>query len=216
MSVADRRDGSPARRRRSFAPVVLAGLAAGALAAVAAARPAAVADGVPADALVVPPRGADVPLASTLSLVVLAAWGAALVLRGRARRAVLALGLLAAVGTVAALAVAAESLGDVVRRPYVEAGYAGVEASLTGWYVAAWVGTVASVVALAAAVRLAPCWPEMGTRYDAPTAGSGAEGTTADPRPVDGDPETEPDGRRERDLWRALDEGRDPTVGPAE
>ena len=47
------------------------------------------------------------------------------------------------------------------------------------------------------AVRLAPAWPEMGSRYDAPGR---REPTTGAEQP-------EP----ERDLWHALDEGRDPT-----
>ena len=47
------------------------------------------------------------------------------------------------------------------------------------------------------AVRLAPTWPEMGSRYDAP----GAASTTGEQSA----PETD------QDLWHALDEGRDPT-----
>ena len=63
----------------------------------------------------------------------------------------------------------------------------------TGWW---WVALVASVVALAAAavsVRSCGSWPEMGSRYDAPVARPRAE---------------EMD---DVDLWRAIDQGRDPT-----
>jgi hypothetical protein len=55
---------------------------------------------------------------------------------------------------------------------------------------------VAAVIALAAfavAVRRAPRWPAMGSRYDAPGA------RTAEPA-------------TEQDMWRALDEGHDPTA----
>ena len=51
------------------------------------------------------------------------------------------------------------------------------------------------------AVRLVPGWPEMGSRYDAP-------GHPTPPRIMS----------EQRDLWHALDEGRDPTdtgQGPA-
>ena len=63
----------------------------------------------------------------------------------------------------------------------------------TAWW---WLGLVASLVALAAAVlavRLCPGWPEMGSRYDAPVSRPAAEDMS------------------EVDLWRAIDQGRDPT-----
>lgn len=210
----------PARPRRTFGPVVLAGLAAGTLAAVATARPAAEAIRVPADVLVADQPAADLPLASTLSLVVLAAWGAAVVLRGRVRRGVLVLGLLAALGAGAALAAGAGSLPGAVREPYAAAGYAAVEVSLTAWYSAACIGTVLSVLALAAAVRLAPAWPEMSTRYDAPAdaptdAGAGDGEARDAPGRRTADAGLEVDGARNLELWRALDEGRDPTAGPS-
>ena len=59
------------------------------------------------------------------------------------------------------------------------------------------VGVVLSVVAAVLAVRLAPGWPEMGSRYDAPGR-----------RPPPADPEDQ----TSLDLWRAIDEGRDPTL----
>ena len=45
-------------------------------------------------------------------------------------------------------------------------------------------------------------WPEMGSRYDAPGA---AAATAAGP----------PEEQTSLDLWKALDEGRDPTARPA-
>ena len=68
---------------------------------------------------------------------------------------------------------------------------------MTAWYAAALAGALVSVAATLAAVRLVPAWPEMGSRYDAPGA----------PAPARSDAAVEPD----RDLWHALDEGRDPT-----
>ena len=47
----------------------------------------------------------------------------------------------------------------------------------------------------------APEWPEMGTRYDAPGSAVPAPATPA-----------EPDERTGLDLWKAMDEGRDPTA----
>ena len=51
-----------------------------------------------------------------------------------------------------------------------------------------------------AAVRLVPGWPEMGRRYDAP----------ADAAPAA--PEKAPEEQENLDLWKAMDEGHDPTA----
>ena len=70
--------------------------------------------------------------------------------------------------------------------------------SVTGWY---WIALVAALVALVPAVLavgLTPTWPEMGRRYDAPVGQ--AAGTAEQPE------------RENLDLWKAMDEGRDPTV----
>jgi hypothetical protein len=56
---------------------------------------------------------------------------------------------------------------------------------------------VVGALAAIAAVRLVPTWPEMGSRYDAPGAAP-----TPPPDPAEMD---------EADLWRAIDQGRDPT-----
>ena len=61
---------------------------------------------------------------------------------------------------------------------------------------------LANIRMLGIQVWQAPGWPEMSTRYDAPTGRSGAnEPGSADDRP-----------RTDAELWKALDEGRDPTV----
>jgi uncharacterized membrane protein (TIGR02234 family) len=189
-------------RRTGFGAVVLAGLATAALTSVAAGKTwfRAEVDKSLAPVVSDADRSADMPLALALSLVVLAAWGALLVTRGRVRRGVAALALLAGLGVVACLAVAPFTLPDQVRSqlPVITSATA---VSPTGWYVTAAVSAVLTVLVLAVAWRRAPGWPTMSSRYDAP-AGRPATSTPATPAPVD--------------LWKALDEGHDPTdsAGP--
>ena len=55
------------------------------------------------------------------------------------------------------------------------------------------------------ALRLVRTWPEMGSRYDAPTGARGSDST--------GPAEARTDHPTENiDIWKALDEGRDPTA----
>ena len=187
----------PERRRRgSFGPTVLAGLAGSGLAAVAAGRvwaTASVTSGVRATAAV---KGStSAPLAIALALVALAAWGVVLVVRGRLRRLVALVGALASAGVVVtALAsldrVKADAARAVEAKGVVSA--AASDATVTAWYVTCVVAALVATVAFAVAVAKAPGWPAMGSRYDAPAARAEA--------PV-----------QEQDMWRALDEGRDPT-----
>lgn len=186
--------------RQSALPVLGGGIAAAALTAVAAAKPLARAEEVPADLPLAAAPPAGLPLASALALVVLAAWGVALVTRRRARRAALVLGLAAALGVLATLAVGAGSLPGDVREAYAGTG-ASVEVGLSAWFPAAVAGALVSVAALALSVRLCPAWPEMGTRYDAPAVADDRAGARVE----------EPGELQALDTWRALDEGRDPT-----
>jgi uncharacterized membrane protein (TIGR02234 family) len=85
---------------------------------------------------------------------------------------------------------------DSARHATVDLGRTPSGAHVTGWW---WVALVASVVALVAAVtavRVCGSWPEMGRRYDAPA------GAAREPAPEE---------MEEIDLWRAIDQGRDPT-----
>ncbi|MDP3892405.1 Trp biosynthesis-associated membrane protein [Nocardioides sp.] len=203
---------SPGTRRRTFGPVVLLGLAAAGLSAVAGNRPW-VRGELPA------PEGeattgytsalaldltADMPAASALSLVLLAGWGVLLVTRGRVRRAMALLSLLAAAGLLATVVVGARTLPASVRDSVAEVGGpAAVDTGLTVWYAAAAVGALLSLGAAVLALRLLRHWPEMGSRYDAPgreTTGStdGRVGDDADAGNLE--------------LWKAIDEGRDPTA----
>ncbi|CAN5319555.1 TIGR02234 family membrane protein [soil metagenome] len=194
-----------ADERRRFAPVVLGALVSGALVAIAGNQSWATIDSGQAtsDAAFASAsaatRDASAPPVTALALVLLATWGVVLVSRGRARRAVTWLGLLAAVGAlgfaVSAWLTTPGSISD--------AG-ASVElaTSRTAW---AYLGVVAGVAAVAMSVfatRSVAAWPEMGRRYDAP--GSATAPDAAVPL----------DEQTNLDLWRAIDEGRDPTEGP--
>jgi uncharacterized membrane protein (TIGR02234 family) len=143
---------------------------------------------------------AHLPLVTALGLVVLACWGVVLVTRGRARRAVAALGTLAGVGAVVAVAMAYSQVPDQLRDELAEVGVTDAGIGHTAWYWLAALGVVLSVALTALAVAWAPQWPEMGSRYDAPGA------TAATPAP-----EAEPEEQTNLDLWKAMDEGRDPT-----
>ena len=190
-----------AEPRRTFGPLVLLGGGAGALAAVAGNR----AWVTPTDALGDPlgtiAEAGKVPLAAALSLVVLAGWGVLLVTRRRVRRVVAALGLLAAVGLVVTVVVGWVTLDEQVVAALHESAITqgGDDVQRTGWFWAAAVGALGSVAATAAAVRFAPYWPEMGSRYDAPGDAAVA------PAPADDDASN-------LDLWKAMDDGRDPTA----
>lgn len=146
------------------------------------------------------------PLGTALALVVLACWGVVLVTRRRFRRAIAWLSVLAALGYVVAVAWAPFSVPDHLREQVRRRTGADLDTtSLTGWFWLALVAGVLVVATTAAAVRLVRSWPEMGTKYDAPTGARSAEdGSTANER---SEVPTE-----NIDIWKALDEGRDPTA----
>jgi len=220
------------RRRHGFAPTVLAGVAAAVLTAVAAGRDWATASGSAAGvAVTARATGASsAPLALSLALVALAAWGVVLVVRGGARRVVAVLGALAAAGVLAtAVTQAGRARTDAVAQLVARGGAADHAATgLTGWYVVCAAGAAVSLVALAVAAVLSPRWPGMGERYDAPSARTRADGTpgtstsdTGSETGSDAGNDTGPPAgpgaaaatvpATEQDMWRALDAGRDPT-----
>jgi uncharacterized membrane protein (TIGR02234 family) len=184
-------------RRRTFGPVVLLGLAAGGLTAVAGNQPAAEIGRGTGSGLVT--YDAHLPAVTALGLVVLASWGVVLVTRGRVRRAVAALGVAAGVGALVAVALAYSAAPDQLRDELAAVGVTDVSIAHTAWFWAAVAGAIGSVATTALAVAWAPQWPEMGSKYDAPTA-----------PPVTS--QAPPEEQSNLDLWKALDEGRDPTA----
>ncbi|WP_232675852.1 Trp biosynthesis-associated membrane protein [Nocardioides sp. R-C-SC26] len=187
-----------------FGPTVLLGVIGGGAAAVAGnqdwvrvAGGGGRADAAYASAVGLTTQGSAPPV-TALALVCLAAWGVLLVTRGIARRLIAWLGVVAAGGLVAVAAVAWQRtpglVGDDIR------GLA-VDLDRTWW---AHLGVAMSLAALVAAIGAARGvrrWPEMGHRYDAPSAA----GSTPPAASEDGA------GFSHLELWRSLDEGRDPT-----
>lgn len=200
-------------RRRTFGPVVLLGLASGALTAVAAAKPAVDGGGSSgggsdafSSTLTLTFDG-HMPAVTSLALVVLACWGVLLVTRGRVRRGVAVLGVLAALGALAAAVVAYGQLASDLDEQLAQLGIADADVHHTTWY---WVALGAALVATACsvlAVAWCPAWPEMGGRYDAPV------GSSPDQPPL---PAAAPEDQSSLDLWKAIDEGRDPTEADPE
>lgn len=186
-----------ADRRRTFGPVVLLGLAGGTLAAVGGNQQ--VVSGEASSASLQMTFDASMPLVTALALVALAAWGVLLVTRGRVRRAMAVLGTLAAAGALVAAIAAYPQVSDDLREQLGQLGIDDGEVGPTGWYWAAVLGTVLALVAGVLATLWCRSWPEMGRRYDAPTAAA----------PVS---EVPPEEQSSLDLWKALDEGRDPTA----
>jgi uncharacterized membrane protein (TIGR02234 family) len=187
-------------RSRSFGPTVVVGLGAGVLAAVSAARDWATASGASAgvDVTGAVSGSSTAPLAVALGLVALASWGVVLVLRGQARRVVSVLGALASAGVVAAVVAAAGTARHDAAGAVVAKGGAGDAAtSLTGWYYVCGVTAALTLAAFVVAAMRSPQWPAMGSRYDAPTSRGGAAPAEA---------------VTDQDMWRALDDGRDPTA----
>lgn len=201
--------------RRTFGPVVLLGLGSAALAAVAASNPMARVDEgwlddrnlrATVEAQLERLGGDELPLASALALVLLAVWGVLLVTRGRVRRAVAVAGVLASVGVVLAAWFGFPGLEDAMRDDLApmlgdRAGSDAIPVERTLWFWTLLAAGFGAVLASAAAVRWAAEWPEMGSRYDAP---SGAATSGRSP--------AEPAEQTNLDLWKSIDEGHDPTA----
>ncbi|WP_188111129.1 Trp biosynthesis-associated membrane protein [Nocardioides antri] len=206
MSAAD----PASRRRRTFVPVVLVGLGASVVTAVAGHQPMLQVSASDLSRFGMSSFAgeeqaeAGFPLAGALALVALACWGVVLVARGRFRQVVAVLAALAAGGVLAVQVVGGFVQDDeaaVAISEQIGASLLGDRLPLeyTVWF---WLATVASVVAVAAAVAGAlssPDWPEMGSRYDAPA--------THEQK----DSEAPPEERTSLDLWKSMDQGDDPT-----
>jgi len=198
------------RRRAGVGSILVLGIASSALTAVAAAKPWA--DLSAAGRALVPGAGTtadstlgsagEAPLALALALVALAGWGAVLVTRGWFRLAVTAVGAVASWALLVVAGVEFAAAPEAVRHAVgqVGGGRPGADlASRTGWYWAGLLGALVLAVSYLLALRGVRRWPTMGSRYDAP-GGSRTSGT-----PV-----------TNLDLWKAIDEGQDPTRDPTQ
>lgn len=199
------------RGRRTFGPVVLLGLVGAALVAVGGHKTMLAIPGsylstlkaVSPNAGLQAEDGVDFPLAGALALVALAGWGVVLVTRRTFRRVVAALTALAAAGVVAVLVVGLVQRGSAASDLTDRLGATDtVPLDPSGWFWASLLGAVLTCVAAVAAVRLAPSWPEMGSKYDAPTGGGDADPAATPPA----------EDQSNMELWKSLDEGHDPTA----
>jgi uncharacterized membrane protein (TIGR02234 family) len=185
-------------RRRTFGPVVLLGLAAAGLAAVAGNRSwvewSGSNQGEFSSLTITGDDSATVPLAGALALVLLACWGVVLVTRGRFRRIVAGLGFVVALAMVVTGLLGLRSATSGLRDDLARGGIDDLSMQTEAWFWVYVACAAISVLATALTVRLVPSWPEMGSRYDAPGSAPPAGEETG------------------LDLWRALDEGRDPTL----
>lgn len=189
--------------RRLYAPVVLATLATGGLAFFATGRTWADAE-VKAEGLAaatVSVSGSDAePLVSALALIVVTSALAILAAGPRLRRVVGVLTMLVAVaGIVAVPRSGGGRLTDALTTAAeASPAYTGPSSigdiSYAPWYLVTIAAFVLALVLGAVTVRFGPRWPTMSTRYDAPSM-----------RP-------QKEIRTDTDLWKAMDDGQDPTV----
>lgn len=199
---------APLDGARGYGATLLIGLASAGAVAVAVSKPWLSADfetpGLPTISASV--SGAELaPLAGALGLVLLAGFGAVIATRGWVRRAV---GLVTVVAAIVVLvsAINADAHDPALADALSQKGWSGSIDDVTtrspAWRWIALAAAVTCGLAAAAVVRYGARWPVMGTRYDAPqrsdsvpAAGDGAAGDLD-----------------EREIWKALDEGRDPTA----
>jgi uncharacterized membrane protein (TIGR02234 family) len=189
--------------RRLYAPVVLATLAVGGLAFFAAGRTWAESE-VKAEGLAaatVSVTGSDAqPLVPALALVVVTAALAILAAGPRLRRVIGVLTMaVAATAIVAVPRSGSDRLADALTSAAEKSpAYTGPDSmssvSHAPWDLATIAAFVLAFVLGAATLRLGPQWPTMGSRYDAPSARRPAENLS------------------DTDLWKAMDDGRDPTT----
>lgn len=183
------------RGRRAFVPTLLLGVPAAGLAAVAANKPLLVSPMLSGDRFA---DAGEIPLAGSLALVPLAAWAALLLLRGRIRTLIAILGLAGSVGTLAAADAGLASTHDAMAKTFAELGQGGqFTAGYSAWFWVMGVASLLAALAFAVALRHVQSWPSLSRKYDAPSA-------RRDP--------VEP--HTSQELWKAIDDGRDPTARP--
>ena len=191
-------------RRRLYGPALLAGLVGSGGVAVAASHPWLRATAHVADlpTITATASGADLaPLAAPVGVAMLAAYGAVVATRGMPRRALGAAVVLAAVVVIVA-SLRHSGAAPALREGLAAKGWAGgaYQTSTTGWR---WLVVAGAALAGAAGIATAAYgdqWAAMGSRYDAPAR---------EVEPV----ERSAEDMSETDVWRAIDQGRDPTSG---
>ncbi|MBC7592350.1 MAG: Trp biosynthesis-associated membrane protein [Kineosporiaceae bacterium] len=187
---------------RLYATSVLGALATGGLAFFAASRTWAYtsveASGVPTAPVYV--SGSDaVPLVPALALVIVAAALAVLAASARVRRVVGLLIVVVALISIVAIARAGGDIDKAVQAAIHDSpAFIGTNqpevVSHTLWRAVTAVAFALSVFVGVAIARFGALWPTMGRKYDAPKAHAVTETVES-----------------EADIWKALDDGRDPT-----
>ncbi len=147
--------------------------------------------------------GADLaPLAGALGVVVLAAFGAVIATRGWVRRG---LGVLIVASAAVVLVTAIDPPGATsgLRDALSAKGWSGgaLDPGVSGWRWVALAGSVASIAAGVAISLYGARWATMGAEYDAPAAAKSDQPGSTAPQVAS----------TEAEVWRELDEGRDPT-----
>lgn len=193
--------------KRLYAPTVLAGLAIGGLAYFATGRVWGTsrvrADGLPSDVVSVTGTEA-VPVLSALALVIVAGSIAVLAASVRIRRVVglviCGAGLIGAVLALGHGKPLSDAFGAAVEKSPAFTGANTPDVYMTNAWplVTAFAFSLATLLG-AVVVAFGSRWPTMGRKYDAPVAKAENDETEGD--------ETEGDS----DLWKALDQGHDPT-----
>jgi uncharacterized membrane protein (TIGR02234 family) len=189
--------------RSGYALTIVAGLAASAACSVAVAQPWARATATvpglpPIEASV---DGADVaPIAAALAVVCLAAFGAVIATRRWVRRALGVL-IVGCAAVVVFVAVAPGSTTGLLEDALSAKGWTGghYDRSVTAWRVVAGFAAALTMAAGAVVARFGGEWATMGARYDSPADTQSAR-PTADEELSDAA------------MWRALDDGGDPTT----
>jgi uncharacterized membrane protein (TIGR02234 family) len=184
--------------RRTFGPTVAVGLAGAGLAAFAGNETWVVGTDC-VTSVTARTGGAESPATTAVALALMASWGVLLVTRGRFRRLLSVLTALLALGLALTVLLDIAGTADALRATFRSTGLDCAGVHRTGWCWTAVASLPFVVVPALAAVRLVPGWPEMGRRYDAPA--------DATPTPVQ-----PPEEQENLDLWKAMDEGRDPTA----
>ena len=190
------------RRRRLYGPIVLGILAAGALALFAVTRAWATATvrtpGVPIDR--VQASGADgAPVLVILAIVVVAA-GLAVVASGGWVRQLVGLTIAAIAAWAAVRALSLDMAGAPIARALRESpanlGAVHPVPEVSSWPVVATVAFGLAALLGLGVVLFGRQWPRMGSRYERPASGAAKPAELLE----------------EADVWRALDDGRDPTL----